>query len=41
LKNFIGGLKSALTYCNATTIEEFQTNEKLSLGAQKESYERG
>ena len=43
LKNFIGGLKSSLTYCNATTIEEFQANakfEKLSLGAQKESYDR-
>lgn len=43
LDNFIGGLRSSLAYCNATTIEEFQTNakfEKLSLGAQKESYER-
>lgn len=43
LENLIGGIRSSLTYCDALTIEQFQTNakfEKLSLGAQKESYDR-
>lgn len=43
LKNFIGGLRSSLTYVNARNIKEFHKNakfEKLSPGALKESYER-
>jgi len=43
INNYIGGLRSSLSYCNSTNIEEFQKNakfEKLSLGALRESYER-
>jgi IMP dehydrogenase len=43
LDNFLGGLRSSMTYCNASTIEEFQQNtkfEKLSPGTQIESYTR-
>lgn len=41
--DYLGGLKSAMSYCNSLTIEEFHKNakfEKLSTGSQKESYER-
>jgi IMP dehydrogenase len=43
LTNYIGGIRSAMTYVGASTLEQFYENskfEKLSLGAQKESYER-
>lgn len=43
IKNYIGGLRSSLTYVDATNLEEFKLKakfEKLSSGSQKESYDR-
>ena len=43
LTNFIGGLRSAMSYCDAKTIEQFHKNakfEKLAQGSVRESYER-
>ena len=43
IENYIGGLRSALTYVDATNLEEFKLKakfERLSPGAQKESYDR-
>lgn len=41
--NFLGGLRSSMTYVDASNLEEFRENvvfEQLSYGAQKESYDR-
>lgn len=43
LDNFIGGLRSSMSYCDSKTITEFHIKakfEKLSIGSQKESYDR-
>lgn len=43
ITNFIGGLRSSMSYCDSKTIYEFHNKakfEKLSIGSQKESYDR-
>lgn len=43
ITNFIGGLRSSMSYCDSKTIHEFHLKakfEKLSIGSQKESYDR-
>jgi len=43
LVNFMGGLRSAMSYCDSNTIAEFHSKakfEELSIGSQKESFDR-
>jgi IMP dehydrogenase len=43
ITNFTGGLRSSMSYCDSKTIGEFHQKakfEKLSIGSQKESYDR-